>query len=77
MTAISELRCIADLLAEFGTQWSRAATAMSRGEFAGIGKPEDIAKLAPLLLTRAAMLQKLSKQIRANGAEIDVQGKWH
>ena len=46
-----------------GAQWSRAAEAMSRGEYAGIGKPENIAELAPLLHTRATMLQELSEQV--------------
>jgi hypothetical protein len=42
---------------------------MSRGEYVGFGKPEDAAKLAPLLGTRAAMLQELSEQARAEESE--------
>jgi hypothetical protein len=64
--ATRELRSTADVLAAFGAQWSRAAAAMSRGEYAGIGKPEDISELAPLLGTRAAMLQELSERVRAD-----------
>ncbi len=69
MTASRELRCTADVLAAFGAQWSRAAEAMSRGEHAGIGKPENIAELAPLLRTRAIVLQELSEQVRAGEGE--------
>lgn len=69
MTATRELRSTADVLAAFGAQWSRAAEAMSRGEYAGIGKPENIAELAPLLRTRAEILQELSEQVRAEEAE--------
>lgn len=65
MTATRELKCTADVLAAFGAQWSKAAEAMSRGEYAGIGKRENIAALAPLLRTRAEMLQELSEQVRA------------
>ena len=69
MTATRELRSTADVLAAFGAQWSRAAETMSRGEYAGIGKPENITELAPLLRTRAAMLQELSEQARAEVGE--------
>src|SRR5437016_5438828 len=34
MTATRELRSTADVLAAFGAQWSQAAEAMSRGEYA-------------------------------------------
>jgi hypothetical protein len=64
MTATRELRSTADVLAAFGAQWSRAAEAMSRGKYAGIGKPETVTELAPLLSTRARMLQELSEQVR-------------
>jgi hypothetical protein len=69
MTAARELRSTADVLAAFGAQWSRAAEAMLQGEYAGIGKPENIAELAPLLRTRATMLQELSEQVRAEEGE--------
>ena len=69
MTATPELRTIADVLAAFGAQWSRAAEAMSRGHYAGIGKRENIAELAPLLRTRAEMLQELSEEVRAEEDE--------
>lgn len=69
MTATRDLRNTADVLAAFGAQWSRAAEAMSRGESAGIGTRENIADLAPLLRTRADMLQKLSEQVRAEEGE--------
>ena len=69
MTATGELRSTADVLAAFGAQWSKAAEAMSRGEDAGIGKRENIAELAPLLRTRAEMLQELSEQVRAEENE--------
>jgi hypothetical protein len=69
MTATRELRNTADVLAAFGAQWSRAAEAMSRGEYAGIGERENIAELAPLLRMRAEMLQELSEQVRAEESE--------
>jgi hypothetical protein len=69
MTATRELRSNADVLAAFGAHWSKAAEAMSRGEYAGIGKRENIAELAPLLRTRAEMLQELSEQVRAEESE--------
>jgi hypothetical protein len=69
LTATRELRNNADVLAAFGARWARAAEAMSRGEYAGIGKPENIAELAPLLRTRAAVLQELSEQVRAEEGE--------
>jgi hypothetical protein len=69
MTATRELRNTADVLAAFAAQWSGAAEAMSRGEYAGIGKPENVAELAPLLATRAMMLQELSEQVRAEEGE--------
>jgi hypothetical protein len=65
LTAMRTLRNTADVLAAFSAQWSGAAEAMSRGEYRGIGKPENTAHLAPLLRTRAAMLQELSDQLRA------------
>jgi len=65
MTATSKIRCTADVLAAFGAQWSQAAEAMSRGEYAGFGEPENIAELAPLLRTRASMLQELSEKVRS------------
>jgi hypothetical protein len=69
MTATRELRSTADVLAAFGAKWLRAAQAMSRGEYAGIGKPEHTAELAPLLRTRATMLQELSERVRAEEGE--------
>jgi hypothetical protein len=69
MTATRELRSTADVLAAFSAQWSKATEAMSRGEYAGIGKRENIAELAPLLRTRAEMLQELSEQVRAEESE--------
>lgn len=69
MTAIRELRSTADVLSAFSAEWTKAAMAMSRGEYAGIGNPDDIAELAPLLRTRAAMLQEFSEVVRAEEAE--------
>lgn len=69
MPATREIRCNADVLAAFSASWSKAAAAMSRGEFVGIGKPDNIVELAPLLHTRAEMLLKLSEQVRAEEAE--------
>jgi hypothetical protein len=69
MTARRELRSTADVLAAFGAQWSDAAEKMSRGEYAGIGKRENIAELAPLLRSRAESLQELSEQVRAEEGE--------
>jgi hypothetical protein len=69
MTATRELRGTADVLAAFGAQWSRAAEKMSRGEYAGIGKRENIAELAPLLHSRAESLHELSEQVRAEEGE--------
>jgi hypothetical protein len=69
MTATRELRSTADVLAAFGAQWSRAAEAMSRGEYVGIGKPENTTELAQLLRTRATMLQELSEQLRSEEDE--------
>jgi len=69
MTATRELRSTADVLSAFSAVWSKAAMAMSRGEYAGIGKPDDTTELAPLLRTRAAMLQELSESVRAEEAE--------
>jgi hypothetical protein len=69
MTAARDLRSTADVLAAFAAQWSRASERMSCGEYAGIGKPENIAELAPLLTNRARMLQQLSEQVRAEEAE--------
>jgi hypothetical protein len=42
---------------------------MSRGDYAGIGKRENIGELAPLLRTRATMLQELAEQVRAEDGE--------
>lgn len=69
IAATRELRSTADVLAAFGARWSKAAEAMSRGEYAGIGKPESILELAPLLRTRAEMLQELSEQVRTEESE--------
>jgi hypothetical protein len=69
MTARRELRGTADVLAAFGAQWSRAAEAMSRGQYAGIGRRENMAELAPLLRTRAEMLKELSEQVSAEVGE--------
>jgi hypothetical protein len=69
ITASRGMRCAADVLAAFGEQWSRAAEAMARGEYAGIGRPEDAAELAPLLRSRAEMLRELSEQVRTEERE--------
>ena len=65
MTATGGFRSAADVLAAFGASWARAAEAMSRGEYAGFGKPHQTAELAPLLRTRATTLQELSERVRA------------
>jgi hypothetical protein len=69
MTATRELRSTADVLAAFSAQWSQAAETMSKGQYAGFGKRENIAELAPLLRTRAEMLEKLSERVRAAEGE--------
>jgi hypothetical protein len=66
MTATRELRNVADVLAAFGTRWAQAAGAMSRGQYAGIGRREDMFELVPLLRTRAELLHEFSKQVRAD-----------
>jgi hypothetical protein len=66
MTATRDLRNVADVLAAFGTQWSQAAEAMSRAQYAGIGRREDVVELAPLLRTRAELLHEFSEQVRAD-----------
>ncbi|MEM6853807.1 MAG: DUF4826 family protein [Planctomycetota bacterium] len=65
MTAACDIRNNADVLAAFGTRWSKSAESMSRGEYFGIGKSQDARELAPLLQTRAEMLHELSEQVRA------------
>ena len=69
MTAAQDIRSAADVLAAFGRQWSQSAESMSRGEHVGIGKPENVRELAPLLRIRAGMLQKLSDQVRDEESE--------
>ena len=49
----------------FGERWSQSAKAMSRGEYTGIGDPDNVAELAPLLRTRASMLQDFAEEIRS------------
>lgn len=68
-TATSELQSDADVLAAFSLRWSQSSEAMRRGEFTGIGKPESVNELAPLLQKRAEMLQKLSEQLRVEERE--------
>lgn len=68
LTATRELRCNADVLAAFAAVWFEAATTMARGEYAGIGKPDKVAELAPLLRTRAEILSELSEQLRLEDA---------
>jgi hypothetical protein len=69
MSASPQLRSTADVLAAFGAQWSQSAEIMSRGEYTGIGKPENVIELAPLLRTRAEMLQELADQVRVDESE--------
>jgi hypothetical protein len=69
MTASRELRSNADVLAAFGAQWARAAEAMLRGEYTGIGTPENVRELAPLLRTRAEILKEMSEDVRAEEGE--------
>ena len=65
MTATREIRCSADVLDVFGGRWSKSADAMSRGEYVGIGDPETVTELAPLLAKRAIMLQELAMDERS------------
>jgi hypothetical protein len=65
VAATRELRSTSDVIAAFGAQWLQAAESMLRGEYAGFGKRENIAELAPLLHTRAIMLEELAEQVRA------------
>ncbi|MEX0641425.1 MAG: DUF4826 family protein [Pirellulales bacterium] len=69
MTAARDIRSTADVLAAFASRWLHSAEAMSRGEHIGIGKPEYVRELGPLLRTRAEMLQELADRIRAEESE--------
>jgi hypothetical protein len=64
LSAARELRSTADVVKAFGQQWLESAEAMSRGEYTGIGKPENVIELAPLLRTRASLLLELAEQIK-------------
>lgn len=69
MTAARHIRSDADVIAAFSERWAISAEKMSRGEYAGIGRPENVAELAPLLKARAELLRDIAEQIRDEETE--------